>query len=130
MPHGQDLRITTYNSIGFGNTKCAKIQLMSDDTDIILIQEHWLLKSQLPKITTGIKGFTGTAIFYVDATARILQGRSSGGCALLWRKTLDTIIKPVEYSFMSKRICGIMIKCKTYLILLLCVHFPTDPTRL
>ncbi len=23
MSHGQDLRITTYNSTGFGNTKCA-----------------------------------------------------------------------------------------------------------
>ncbi len=103
---------------------------MSDDTDIIFIQEHWLLKSQLPKITKGIKGFTGTAITGVDATARNLPGRSSGGCAVCWRKTLDTIIKPVEYSFMSKRICGITIKCKTYLILLLCVYFPTDPTTL
>ncbi len=59
MSHGQYLRITTYISIGFGNTKCAKVQSMSDDTDIILIHEHWLLKSQFPKITKGIKGSQG-----------------------------------------------------------------------
>ena len=126
MTRLQKLRITTYNSTGFGKAKCSKVKSISDNSDIVLVQEHWLLKSQLSRITNGIKDFTGTAISGVDATARILPGRPSGGCAVLWRRTLDTVIKPVEYSFMCKRICGITINCNSHVILLLCVYFPTD----
>ncbi len=62
----------------------------------------------------------------VDASARILCGRPSGGCAIIWRRCLDVIIKPVEFSFMYKRLSGITINANSSIILVLCVYFPTD----
>ncbi len=57
----KNLRIKSFNSTGFGQTKCAKIKSICDNADILLVQEHWLLPSQLHKITKGIDGFSGTA---------------------------------------------------------------------
>ncbi len=68
---------------------------MCDNSDIVIIEEHWLLKKQLHKVTNCGKGFLGISVSGVDASARILPGRPSGGCAILWRRCLDAIIKPV-----------------------------------
>ncbi len=127
-PHQvQTLRISSYNTTGFGKAKQAKVQCICENSDIMLIQEHWKLPSQLQSVKTCVKGFMGTAVSAVDATARILPGRPYGGCAILWRKSLDSVIQPVDYSFMCNRVCGITVKLNSLIVLILCVYFPTDP---
>ncbi len=119
------LRILSYNTTGFGQAKCAKVNELSNSTDILFLQEHWKLPNQLLKVTKSVNGFTGIGVSSMDATVKIIQGRPSGGCALLWRESLN--VKPVEYDYMSKRICGATLTTDTGVLLLLCVYFPTDP---
>ena len=127
-----NLRISSYNSTGFGNLFSRSsgpspyIQTVSQQSDIILLQEHWLLNQQLHKVVTLLPEFTGTAISGLDESTTILRGRPYGGCAILWRQQLSTCIKPCDYQSMSRRVCGCVIQTVDFDILLLCVYFPTD----
>ncbi len=46
----------------FGHSKQAKVQSMCDNSDIMIIQEHWLLQKQLHKVTNCAKDFLGIAV--------------------------------------------------------------------
>ncbi len=100
----QRLRISSFNSTGFGHSKQVNIQSMCDNYDIVIIQEYWLLHNQLHKVVNCAKGYFSIAVLGVDACTSILPGRPSGGCAILWRRYLDVIIKPVEILFMCNHL--------------------------
>ncbi len=92
----------------------------------MIIQEHWLLQNQLHKVTNCAKDFLGIDVSGVDASTRILPSRPSSGFAILWRRCLDVIIKPVEFSFMCNHLCDITINANSSIISVLCVYFTTD----
>ena len=126
------LRIASYNSTGFGSLSStlsgpsAYFQTIAKQSDIILIQEHWLLEQQLHRVVSVLPEFTGTAVSGVDEQRSVLRGRPYGGCAVLWRETLTEFIEPCNLTNISRRICGCTIKLPDYNMLLLCVYFPTD----
>jgi hypothetical protein len=99
---------------------------IANESDVIFLQEHWLLDSQLHKVVSFLPGFTGTAISGVNSSQSVWQGRPYGGCALLWRDNLSHCIVPCNIKCLSQRVCGCIMKTGSDNILLLSVYFPTD----
>ena len=68
-----NLQIDSYNPTGFNNlTSASKVSLymntISNQCDILFLQEHWLLEQQLHKGVTVLPEFVGTAVSGVDET--------------------------------------------------------------
>ena len=126
------IRIASYNSTGLGSLynktsgPTPYIQTVTNQCDILFIQEHWLLEQQLEKVVSFLPGFTGTAISGMDSSSAVLRGRPFGGCAILWRNVFDNYMQPCNIKSMSRRICGCSLNTTELNILLLCVYFPTD----
>ncbi len=71
--------------------------------DICLIQEHWL-HDQLHLLNID-DDFHSVAVSGMDSST-LLPGRPFGGCAILYRKSLSSLISRLT-SF--KRFCAVMI---------------------
>ena len=99
------IRIASYNSTGLGSLynktsgPTPYIQTVTNQCDILFIQEHWLLEQQLEKVVSFLPGFTGTAISGMDSSSAVLRGRPFGGCAILWRNVFDNYEVQVEVLF-------------------------------
>lgn len=120
------LSIASLNSNGFGLDRIKYISDLIQTNDIVFIQEHWQLPNQLHKLNSGsLSHLNYHAVSGID-TDKLLTGRPYGGCAILWKPTLNAVVKPVKFS--SKRLCGVTLKiesCQTQ-IFLCNVYMPID----
>ncbi len=85
------------------------IRILCDRYDIILLQETWLLPYKLPLLKKIHPVFHGDGISAIDTESGILIGRSYGGFAVLWIKTLNIDMNIIKYED-DKRLMGIHIK--------------------
>ena len=89
-----ELSICSYNCRGLPKDK-NKIPLRPDvltifnNYDIVLIQETWYSRQNLFMLNSLHPSFEGMGVSKVDESTDILQGRYSGGVAILWRKELS-----------------------------------------
>ena len=88
------IRLVSYNTRGL---RSLTIPSLFDAYDIILLQETLLCKQDLGLLNTLSPEFQGTGVAVTDISLGIHKGRPSGGCALLWRKTLASIIKEIDF---------------------------------
>ena len=58
---------------------------MCENSDICLIQENWLMKEDLPILSTVHSKFHDFGVSAI-ASSKILVGRPLRGVAILWRK--------------------------------------------
>lgn len=74
-------------------------------SDIIALQETWLLPEDINFLGSidDEFGFTGTSA--VDTAAGVLRGRPYGGVALLWKKQVFTNVSVVQCH--NPRVCAI-----------------------
>lgn len=65
--------------------------------DIVLVQEHWLFNCQLYELNEIHDDFIGTgkAVDSCNPLPPIQMPRGYGGVGILWRKTLDHIVKVI-----------------------------------
>ncbi len=63
--------------------------MICDNSDFMLIQEHWNLPTQLNKGPSCVNEFKSIVNSGVGATARILYGCPFRGCAILWKKCIS-----------------------------------------
>ncbi len=79
------------------------------DMTLVHVHEHWLLSNNLKRIKTAVQGFTGIANSGVDEAKCVLEGRSYGGCGILWRTGLTQLIKPILEESLSKRFYSVVL---------------------
>ena len=106
------------------------LKSLCQDNDIILLQEHWLLKSNLYKLEDINDNFQVFSISAMDkkAEASILAGRPFGGCAIMYRKSLSNRMQLLEYDKNEGRYITMRLRCKPSInkrdLVITCVYFP------
>jgi len=90
------LRIMSYNGTGLGDLRLEYIEdlLNSQNVDILLIQESWLLSKTMYKLGNIHKDYIYCGVSGVDEN-ELLTGRPYGGLAILWKREFGLFIKPV-----------------------------------
>lgn len=122
-PLKNNLKIGSYNSHGMGVGRVEYISQLLKIVDILLIQEHWLLKEQFPAFESK---FPAAHVFAVSGmnSAVLTSGRPFGGCAILVNSNLPVIISPIEVQ--SNRACGITVDVNGSELLIFNVYMPCD----
>ena len=117
------LRIASYNCRSFSTLKHEFIRKLLSSNDILLLQEHWLSDGQLPLLGnidnnfayTGVSGF---------GNREILTGRPYGGCAILWRSSLNFSVEFMSVN--SNRVSAIKLSSDLFKLLLINVYMPCE----
>ena len=107
-----DLSIISYNLHGFksGRSLLADLCMTSD---IIFVQEHWLIPNKLNLIETFNSDFNVTTKSSMETNVlnKVITGRPFGGTAILWKRDLinnvttycmDKCGRCIGISFLSK----------------------------
>ena len=121
MLNNNNLTITSYNCRNIKSSRDEILQLC-EVSDIVLLQETWLLDYDLSYLVTVHKEFYSKGISSVDTTGGLHLGRPYGGIAILWRKSIADKCTIVEYG--DTRIMGIEIECDTHKLQILNVYLP------
>ena len=98
-----------------------EIQNLADATDILLLQETWLVDFELSILSSLHKDFYGKGVSAVDSTCALI-GRPHGGVAILWRKALGNHCRIMDMN--DKRLLGIEISNGESKLLVLNVYMP------
>ena len=117
------LRICTFNCRSIKNS-IHDVQRLCTSHDIICIQEHWLLPNELELLSNIHTDFFGIGTSAVNIANDLLVGRPYGGTAILFRKTLSNLVKPLSPS--NSRITGMKFMSDGISLLLLSVYMPTE----
>ena len=128
----KSLCITSYNSTGFGIGAQHFISTLSLFSDILCIQEHFLLDSKdknhsnTNKLRKALeyKYDMFIAPAYKDSN-QVSRGRGKGGLATLWDKSLTKYVSKVASN--SFRLQGTKFSFPGGTFLLLNTYFPCDP---
>ena len=111
MMAGLTLKLVSYNSTGLGGAKMEFISdmLQEENVDILLLQETWLLSSNITKLAEINDKFSFVGTSGMDES-QLLQGRPYGGLAIMWNKKLSCQIRPVDTGS-TRRICAVELNC-------------------
>ena len=117
------LSLATYNSHGSGTDRIEYMKGILQVTDILLIQEHWLLDSRFSSLEDNISdvhvhGMSGML------ESDIQSGRPFGGVAIIWKKNIKCKITPISLS--SRRMCAIILTVNNFDNILFNVYMPCD----
>lgn len=93
-------------------------------TDLVALQETWLLPRDIPMLGTKSPDFEWTGKSDVDTTEGSLRGRPHGGLAVLWRKCIFEKVSVVECS--TCRLVALTASSKNRKILVFTVYMPTN----
>ena len=122
------LNISSWNARGLKNS-VPYMQVLSNTSDIILIQEHWLWPFELHSLSSILSGFTahGLCDRRLNETFELLRG--CGGIAILWKKSIAA--HPIHLNIDNDRICGIELLLENHIIkklLVFNIYFPSTDT--
>jgi len=96
-----------------------------------MLQEHWLFKCQLTSLEEIHEDFTGCGKS-VDNTDPLLPShlpRGYGGVCILWRKTIDHLVTPLEIG--NNRVQAIELQNKhDKNFIIITVYMPCKDTRI
>ena len=84
---------------------------------ILCLQETWLLKCNLKKLSEIHPDYMFHGISAMDSDKNIIPGRPYGGVALLWHKSICDKVSKLDCD--SERLCAIRMCLKIILIYLL-----------
>ena len=128
----ENVCITSYNSTGFGLGQQAYIETLSLFSDIVCIQEHFLLDAGDKKYSNTDKirkKFSNQFDMYIvpaqKSNLNLKQGRGSGGLATMWKKSLTKYVSRLQVD--NYRIQATKFKFPSGQLLLLNTYFMCDP---
>ncbi len=104
-------------------TSIDEIRELCKASDVVLLQETWLLEHDLHLLNMISPDHYAKGISSVDCQEKLLVGRPHGGLAVLWRKTLGAKCKPIVIPE-ETRIMGLEIQTSTQSIMLVNVYLP------
>lgn len=117
------LRISSYNCRSLNTLKYDFVRKLLLSNDILFLQEHWFSDGQLPLLANidSNFAFTGVSGF---GNREVLSGRPYGGCAILWRSSLNVNVEILSVN--SNRISAIKLSCDRYKLLCINVYMPCE----
>ena len=95
--------ISSWNCRGLSCSE-AYLEYLSNQPDIILLQEHWLWPFELHKLSSIIDGFCAVGVSDSRLHETSTLHRDCGGVAFLWRKSLP--ITAVTLNVRSDHLCA------------------------
>ena len=90
---------------------------------VLLLQEHWLYKSEFPKRLSLGSSTNMTAVSAMGESIHRV-GRPFDGCAIIWRASING--QKTKIDFDCNRLCAIMYTFNNTSILLLNCYMPCD----
>ena len=93
------------------------------ENDIMFLQEHWYMSSELKDLEYLLKTVHVTGISGMNEQI-LLQGRPHGGCALVYNKLLNCTVTPVTHD--SKRCMACVVSVNNCKLLFINVYMPCD----
>lgn len=117
------LRVSSFNC---KNVKTSALELaeLCAASDIILLQETWLLDNEYQYLQELCPDFYSRSLSAMDTSVGVLFGRPHGGIAILWRKSIGSKCKIVNYD--DTRILGINVNVNGNDMLFVNVYLPCD----
>ena len=115
--------IVSYNSQGSGPGRFNYINSLLSLYDVILIQEHWLMESQFDLFNRYIDNANVHCVSGMPSNV-INYGRPYGGCAVLWKKTINANVTPICTD--NTRLCVIKLTLNKASFLICNIYMPTD----
>lgn len=118
----RSLRITSFNCRGL-KSSLKDIHEICNISDVVLLQETWLLPNELHLLSSVHPGFHARGISAVSIDDEVLRGRPYGGLAVLWRNSLDAFIevRPVRD---SNRLLPVTLKLPRMELFIVNVYMP------
>ena len=117
------LRICTLNCRSL-KSSMHDVNRLCESHDLVCLQEHWLLPSELGLLNTIHSDFYSSGSSAVDITSDILVGRPYRGTAILYRKTLSNLVSILPTS--NPRVTGVKMCTGIGPLLLITVYMQTD----
>jgi len=117
------LRIASLNSKGHGIDRIDYIKTLMLSNDMLLLQEHWYVKSELSRLESELDDahVIGISCIHEDT---LLYGRPYGGCAIIYSKRLTCTYTPVSID--SRRCMGNIVCINGFKFLFINVYMPCD----
>lgn len=106
----------------------AYVRDLCEASDIVLLQETWLLPHDLGSINSIHEEFLGTANSAVDTSQGLLRGRPYGGLAILWRKDRFPNVSVVQCN--NTKISALCLHVGLRTILIINVYMPCDDSEI
>lgn len=124
MSNLNKLKVSSFNC---RNVKSSLVELqeLCNVSDIVLLQETWLLNFDLCILNQISDDFYAKGISSMNVENDIVIGRPHGGLAFLWRKTLGSYCKPIVYDN-EDRIMGFEFKYESVFMLFLNIYMPVS----
>jgi exonuclease III len=121
-----NITLCSYNCGGMNRGGDFMSQLLTDhSSDLVLLQETWLLESNLLELGRLHKDYLFHGKSGVDSSSTILAGRPYGGVAILWNKCLSNRVVP--FTICNRRLCAVkVILDNDVKLLLINVYMPCD----
>ena len=116
------LKISSYNVRGFKNTELDILDVL-EQCDLLFIQEHWIPKHELHKLSSFHSQYRAKGISSTDYATCHIKGRPKGGLGIFWHSHIDSIVHPVIYDD-EERIMGLKIYTSRGQFLILKVYLP------
>ena len=123
MGSARNLTFCTYNCRGHRPDRIEYIKKLLHTCDILFLQEHWLFTPNIVSFANSVGGVNIHATSGMNES-ELLMGRPYGGCAILWKKSLNCIFAPVESG--NKRIVAGVLSVQNVRILLCNAYMPCD----
>ena len=121
------ISLLSYNPTGWNSFKTdfIKNQLNPNDTYIIAIQEHFMLKQNLFKIQAAFSDYDVFAVPAVKNNSQIMSGRPSGGLAFLYNSNLGKFVTRISCPN-SSRVQGLKLDLQNESFVFINAYFPVD----
>ena len=97
-----DIRLKSYNCRGLPKDRSKllsqrpDIDILFEDSDIIAFQETHYAKQNIKCLNSLHNDFVGIGAAKVDECHGVMQGKYSGGVAIMWRTSLCKYIKHLD----------------------------------
>ena len=123
IPSLMALKISSFNSTGLAVDKRVYINsfLNDSDTDILLVQEHWLHDSNLGELNELHEDYTGFGCSGMPVAKLLGPGRPYGGAGIIYKKNMSHKVTRIK-DCKIKNVCAIALNA----LLLMCVYLPGD----
>ena len=120
------MKVVSYNCTGLGPNKMKYITalLTNYDIDVLILQETWLLPSNIHRLGCIHSDYCYVGVSAVN-NSQLLAGRPYGGVGIIYKKCLDSQVSRAK-GLKSKRLCAVNIQVGFIKLLLINCYMPCD----
>ena len=116
-----NLNTVSFNCNGL-KSSTGDIAEVCGKADIVFLQETWLTQDELPLLRQLHVDFDGAGVSSMNTSDAMLYGRTYGGVAILWRKSLAHLCIIIKYD--DQRLLGLNLSASEDSLFVLNVYMP------